>query len=101
MTDLAVVVAPAAERDIAEAFAWYQERNALAANGFRAEVFEAIERIAAAPLGRPANDEGNRSRVVHRFPYTVWYEVVDQTVTVLAVAHHRRRPGYWRPGSQV
>ena len=98
MTDFVVVLAPGAESDIAQAFAWYRERNALVADAFRVEVFTAIDRIAAAPLHRPADDEGNRKRVLHRFPYSVHYEVVEKTVTILAVAHHRRRPGYWRAG---
>jgi len=34
--------------------------------------------------------------VLHRFPYSVFYEVLGATMTVLAVAHHRRNPGYWR-----
>ena len=96
MTRFVAVLAPGAESDIAQAFAWYRERNALVAQAFRSEVFDAIDRIAAAPLGRPEDDEGNRNRVLHRFPYTVHYEVVKTTVTILAVAHHRRRPGYWR-----
>jgi|GEM_PF-5027002 hypothetical protein len=29
-----------------------------------------------------------------RFP--VFYEVTEDTATVLAVAHQHRRPGYWR-----
>jgi plasmid stabilization system protein ParE len=96
VTDFVVVLAPEAESDIAEAFAWYLARNVAAARDFRAEVFETVDRIAAAPLSRLADEEGNRHRVVRRFPYTVWYEVVGDTVTVLAGAHHRRRPGYWR-----
>jgi plasmid stabilization system protein ParE len=64
--------------------------------GFRAEVFDAIDRLADTPLSWPADDEGNRRRVLRRFPYSVWFEVLESTVTVLAVAHHRRRPGYWR-----
>ena len=96
MSEFAVVLAPRAENDIAEAFGWYQERNATAADAFRAEVFETIDRLAEAPLSWPADDEGNRKRVVKRFPYTVWFEVLGSTVTVLAVAHHKRRPAYWR-----
>ena len=96
MSQFAVVLAPAAEQDIADAFLWYRERNALAANGFRAEVFDAIEHIATLPLSRPVDDEGNRHRVLKRFPYSVFYEVMCNTVTVLAIAHHRRKPGYWR-----
>ena len=74
---------------------WYRERNALIADAFRADVFDSIDRIAEAPLARPADEEGNRKRVLHRFPYSVIYEVDAMVVTVLAVAHHRRRPGYW------
>lgn len=96
MSEFTVVLAPAAENDIAEAFGWYQERNATAADAFRAEVFETIDRLVEAPLSWPSDDEGNRTRVVKRFPYTVWFEVLGSTVTVLAIAHHRRRPGYWR-----
>jgi plasmid stabilization system protein ParE len=29
------------------------------------------------------------------FPFGVVYRNVDNSVQVLAVAHHRRRPGYW------
>ncbi len=96
MTAFEVVLAPGAEADIAEAFAWYRQRSDLAAQAFRIEVFSTVERIAAAPLRRSADQEGNRGRVVHRFPYTVWYEVDGRTVVILAVAHHRRRPSYWR-----
>jgi mRNA-degrading endonuclease RelE of RelBE toxin-antitoxin system len=59
-------------------------------------VFETIDHIAETPLGKAADAEGNRMRTLRRFPYSVIYEVLGNTVTVLAVAHHRRRPGYWR-----
>lgn len=38
----------------------------------------------------------NYQRVlVRRFPYALVYRVLDSTVTILAVAHLRRRPNYW------
>ena len=95
MSDFVVVIAPAAERDIADAFLWYRERNTLVADGFRAEVVGVVERISARPLSTPANANGNRYRVLKRFPYSVFYEVTGNIVTILAVAHHRRRPDYW------
>jgi plasmid stabilization system protein ParE len=91
-----VEVAPAAERDIREAFLWYADRNQLIANAFRTEVFDAIDRLGINPLGKAADTLGNRRRVLHRFPYSVVYEVTEKTVTILAVAHHRRLPDYWR-----
>jgi toxin ParE1/3/4 len=96
VTRWVVELAPAAEGDVREAFLWYRERQVLVADTFRAEVIDAIDRIAHAPLKHPANEDGNRRLVLRRFPYSVFYEVQGSTVTILAVAHHRRRPNYWR-----
>jgi plasmid stabilization system protein ParE len=90
-----VEIAPAAECDIREAFLWYPNRNRLIADAFRTEVFDAIDRLGNSPLGKAADTLGNRRRVLHRFPYSVVYEVTERTVTILAVAHHRRLPNYW------
>ena len=98
MTRYLVQLAPAAESDIGNAYLWYRERNALAADAFRAEAFDAIARIEDSPLSNPADEEGTRKRVLRRFPYSVCYEVAGNTVTILAVAHHRRVPNYWRQG---
>ena len=95
MSGYVVEIAPAAEADNHDAFAWYRERNALIADAFRTEVFDVVDRIAEAPLAKAADEDGNRKRVLHRFPYTVIYEVQGNTLTVVAVAHHRRKPGYW------
>jgi HEPN domain-containing protein/plasmid stabilization system protein ParE len=65
-----VELAPAAEADIREAFIWYRERNALIADAFRTEVFDVVDRIGDAPLAKAADEEGNRKRVLHRFPYS-------------------------------
>ena len=43
-----------------------------------------------------ADEGGKRHRVLKRFPYSVFYEVQGSEVTILAVAHHRRKPSYWR-----
>jgi hypothetical protein len=42
----------------------------------------------------PQDDDGFRFHVLSRFPYTVWYDLDLDVVTVLAVAHQHRRPGY-------
>lgn len=97
VSDFVVALAPGAETDIGNAVLWYRERNALTADAFRTEVFHVIDRIGQMPLGRPADEEGMRHRVLRRFPYSVIYEVLGSTITVLAVAHHRRKPNYWRP----
>ncbi|MGH8771908.1 MAG: type II toxin-antitoxin system RelE/ParE family toxin [Burkholderiales bacterium] len=39
---------------------------------------------------------GKRRLVMKRFPFSVIYTVVADQIRVLAVAHHSRRPEYWR-----
>jgi plasmid stabilization system protein ParE len=93
-----ILLLPQAEAEIHEAMHWYLERSALAANAFKAELISAIDSLADHPARWPANEEGVRQQVLRRFPYTLHYDFDELTVTVLAVAHHRRKPGYWRPG---
>lgn len=40
-------------------------------------------------------DEGIRRRAVRRFPYHLIYLELPDRLQILAVAHDRRRPGYW------
>jgi toxin ParE2 len=86
-----------AEAEARAAFLWYQARNPRAAERFQASVEECIDAIAEAPERYPELEPGVRRRLVfHRFPYAVLYRVLDEEVQVVAVAHLRRRPGYWR-----
>lgn len=96
MTVFSVEVLPDAEAEISEAFLWYLERSPMAADAFRVEVFDAIDRLATDALMWPQDADAFRRYILRHFPYKILYELVGTRVTVLAVAHHRRRPGYWR-----
>lgn len=37
-----------------------------------------------------------RSLPLNGFPFSVIYHLSGDTLRIIAVAHHRRRPGYWR-----
>jgi plasmid stabilization system protein ParE len=88
-------VLPQAEAEIREAFVWYAERSAIAADAFRTEVLSAIDKLADSADMWPADEENLRRYVLRHFPFTVHYELNGLDVIVLAVAHQRRRPGYW------
>lgn len=86
-----------AEAEARDAFLWYLARNARAADQFQAAVEECLDLILDEPMSFPEVDGGVRRRLVlRRFPYAVLYRVVSDEVQVVAVAHLRRRPGYWR-----
>ena len=88
---------PHAEEDFLAAYAWYSDRSETAARAFLREMDRAILRISEAPERWPAYDSLTRRFVLARFPFSVIYRVTQQAVEVMAVAHHKRKPGYWRP----
>jgi plasmid stabilization system protein ParE len=91
-----LVIAPAALLDISSGFNWYKDKSLTAADGFRKEVFDAIEYVGIQPLRQTEDHYGDRRWLLNRFPYTVVYCVAENQVTIIAVAHNRRAPNYWK-----
>lgn len=87
-----------ARSELVAAGAWYFERNPHVAERFSAAVSELFDRICASPMQFPAWDSETRSALVEGFPFHVVFRLNSsaETVEILAVAHARRRPGYWR-----
>ncbi len=78
------------------AVAWYERDYAGRGERFRAAVERTVADIGEGPQAFPKRF-GVHVVPVHRFPYVVFFEMVEvTTVRVLAVAHAKRRPGYWR-----
>jgi toxin ParE1/3/4 len=87
---------PAARAEIRDALSWYEERSPVTATAFASEVESAVHRIADAPSLYPIAEHGTRRLLLGRFPYSVFYRVRSQEIVIVAVAHHKRRPAYWR-----
>ena len=87
---------PDAIAEAHHAVQWYLERSELAAAAFVSELDLAVEHIQEAPERWSEYVEGTRRYLFHRFPYFVVYRKLGESIQVLAVAHGRRRPGYWK-----
>ncbi len=87
---------PLAEEEYLTSYAWYSERSETAARAFLREMDRAILRISEAPERWPKYDSLTRRLLLTSFPFSVIYRVVEEDIEIIAVAHHRRRPGYWR-----
>jgi hypothetical protein len=86
-----------AAKEARAAEAWYASRSPETAVRFRAAVVAASNRIAADGISHPIASTRFRYVPVHRFPYRLIFLNIDsETTRVIAVSHHRRRPGYWR-----
>ncbi len=86
-----------AAADFRDARRWYAGRSRVAEGRFVAAVQEAVDRIATDPAGgSPSLVSPARWVRVRRFPYTLHFRPLGPGwVEVLAVAHDKRRPGYW------
>lgn len=79
------------------ALAWYAARSLDAADGFADAISRGIRGIRELPEAWPMwpGRPDIRMRRVRRYPYSIVYVVRGSNVVIIAVAHHRRRPGYW------
>ena len=59
-------------------------------------VDRAIERISERPEAGSPYLSSTKRVLLRRFPLFVVYRVRNEHVQIVAVAHARRRPGYWR-----
>ena len=75
---------------------WYRQHSEDAAVDFVAEVFRAIRSIREAPHRWPGYLHGTRRYVLDRFPFSIVYLDTPELVKIVAVAHGKRKPGYWR-----
>lgn len=92
-----ILFRPAAARELAADVRYYDERYPGRGGRFAEAVERVLDLIAEFPLAFPILYEPDiRSVKVARFPYRVVYVVVGPNVDVIAVAHAKRRPGYWR-----
>ena len=87
---------PAAADEAEQAVRWYRQRSIRAARDFREEIDRAINNIVDTPGRWPSGLYGTRGFLLHRFPFMLIYRELPSTIQVLAVAHSRRRPGYWK-----
>jgi plasmid stabilization system protein ParE len=97
-----LVVLPEAEEELRAALRWYEAKRPGLGLELIGVVDQALAAIAAMPHRFPvwAADTKYRRAVLRRFPYVVVFEDREDTVEVVALAHVRRRPGYWRERPQ-
>jgi toxin ParE1/3/4 len=87
---------PEAETELADAAIFYESRMVGLGRSFATEVEKTVSLIREYPDAGMALGVRHRRMLVHGFPYTVVYQRNPEAVFIIAVAHHSRRPTYWR-----
>lgn len=86
---------PLSVSDLNEAVAYYNQQREMLGDELRLEVYAAVGRVRSNPAQYPVTDYGMRRCLVHRFPYSVHYRLIDsETIRILIVRHQHRHPRF-------
>jgi toxin ParE1/3/4 len=91
------VLTPEAEEELAGAASFCKQQfGTFAAENFL-DTFESKARLIGEfpGIGTPTS-KGRSLFPIGRYPFSILYRVVDKVVRISAIAHHGRRPEYWR-----
>ena len=90
-------VSEPASDELSEGVRWYEARRAGLGGDFFDAVAAALVLIETSQeIGTTVSSDGNTRRaLVARFPYQVVYRLRPTELIIVAIAHLKRRPGYW------
>ena len=86
----------AAAEKLIEATRWYRSRDERVAGAFADAIEHAITAIAQAPDRWAPHNHGTRRYLLRQFPYGIVYRSAEAYVEIVAVAHTKRKPDYWK-----
>jgi plasmid stabilization system protein ParE len=87
---------PPAEEEMTEAALYYDAARSGFGDAFLDDIRHAIDTIRERPHLGVAIAYGFRRALLRRFPFSLIYAVGAEEIIVVAVAHQRRSPNYWR-----
>ena len=80
--------------EIEDAKEYYNLQNPTLGDTFKNDVKKTIENIKNFPNLYPNITNDLKRTVLHRFPYSIFYAITDNTILILSVAHQHRKPFY-------
>lgn len=90
-----VVVSDEAEIDFDKSYKYYYEDSTKVADTFFKRINIGFENIKQNPSSYPIVHEDVRKYVVKKFPFVIYYRIVDSAIQVIAIFHTSRNPEIW------
>lgn len=87
---------PEARLEIIDTFNWYDEKALGLGLEFLNEVHIAESEIARNPELGQIYESGTKRFLLNRFPLALIYLATEKNLQNIAVAHCKRKPGYWK-----
>jgi len=87
---------PEAQEELIEAAAYYERHVPGLGERFQSEIRRIVDLLVSQPQIGPPADPDLRKFILSRFPFTLYYSITADVLRIEVVAHHSRRPGYWK-----
>lgn len=91
-----IIFHPDADAELTEATQYYESREKGLGLDFLGEVERALDQILTNPEAYRKVGRRVRRKPFQRFPYNLVYAVYPERIRIVAIAHQKRRPFYWR-----
>jgi toxin ParE1/3/4 len=92
-----VIIHSKARDELDNSVFYYEKQKAGLGLNFLSEVEQALGKIQQNPsLGVIYKATGLRRYVVQRFPFLIFYAEFDELIWIVAIAHRKRKPNYWK-----
>jgi plasmid stabilization system protein ParE len=80
--------------EIEDAKEYYNLQKSTLGDTFKDDVKKSIENIKQFPTLYPNITNNIKRCLLHRFPFSIFYAISDDTILILSVAHQHRKPFY-------
>ena len=85
-----------AQIELDESFDYYEEQIEGLGHDFIMEVLATVKRIKNNPKAWAQLSVRTRRCLANKFPFGIIYQVRDNEILIVAIAHLHRKPGYWK-----
>ena len=96
MSKLPLRFHPEVADEIREAKSWYGERSEAAKDQLVLALRRAFQQLSKSASAGISYIHGTKRLGLKKFPYILVYRIKGGATDIVALAHTKRRPGYWR-----
>jgi hypothetical protein len=92
----AIIFHPDARDELFSAIAYYNEQSSGLGTEFLEEIKTSVGKIQNNPTRWKILKKQVRQYIVQRFPFSIFYISAPKQVYIVAIAHNKRKPYYWK-----
>jgi len=90
-----IEVSDDAEADLDKSHEFYFQETPKVADAFFRRINLSFEKIKQNPYSSPNVHKNVKKFVVKKFPFVIYYQIVDSVIRVIAIFHTSRNPEIW------